>query len=110
MQARWIVLSDPYRHESALSASGHSSSTHNTYQAVQPSEGFLARLDPGTRLDGLSKPGLVAKRESLDYFITSSIGSEGLVYFRGGNGRCGWASTLRQAGSGRRPKHVSALP
>jgi hypothetical protein len=26
--------------------------------------------------------------------VISSIGSNGLVYFRGGNGQCGWPSSL----------------
>ena len=34
--------------------------------------------------------------ESLDCFIVSSIGANGLVYFKGGNGACGWPSSLRR--------------
>lgn len=33
--------------------------------------------------------------EILDYCVVSSIGANGLVYFKGGNGNCGWPSTLR---------------
>lgn len=29
-----------------------------------------------------------------DRFIVSSVGANGLVYFKGGNGRCGWPSQL----------------
>jgi hypothetical protein len=32
--------------------------------------------------------------EALDYVMVSSIGADGLVYFRGGNGQCGWPSSL----------------
>jgi hypothetical protein len=32
--------------------------------------------------------------ETLDYMVISSIGADGLVYFRGGNGQCGWPSSL----------------
>lgn len=32
-------------------------------------------------------------------FIVSSIGASGLVYFKGGNGRCAWPSALSLAGS-----------
>jgi hypothetical protein len=35
--------------------------------------------------------------ESLDYEVVASIGSNGLVYFRGGNGKCGWPSSLERA-------------
>jgi hypothetical protein len=35
--------------------------------------------------------------ESLDYRIVSSVGSNGLVYFKGGNGQCGWPANLRRA-------------
>ena len=34
--------------------------------------------------------------ESLDYFVVSSIGTSGLVYFKGGNGACGWPFSLRR--------------
>jgi hypothetical protein len=33
----------------------------------------------------------------LEYFIVSSIGADGLVYFRGGNGKCAWPTSLRRA-------------
>ena len=32
-------------------------------------------------------------------FTVSSIGRDGLVYFRGGNGKCGWPSSLTRATS-----------
>lgn len=32
--------------------------------------------------------------ETLDYAVVSSIGGNGLVYFRGGNGKCGWPSSI----------------
>lgn len=32
-----------------------------------------------------------------EVFMVSSIGTNGLVYFRGGNGKCGWPSSLRRA-------------
>lgn len=35
--------------------------------------------------------------ETLDYAVVSSIGADGMVYFRGGNGRCGWPSSLTRA-------------
>jgi hypothetical protein len=35
--------------------------------------------------------------ETLDYAVVSSIGANGLVYFRGGNGHCGWPSSLTRA-------------
>jgi hypothetical protein len=35
--------------------------------------------------------------ETLDYAIVSSIGANGMVYFRGGNGKCGWPSSLARA-------------
>jgi len=33
----------------------------------------------------------------LDHFVVSSIGSAGLVYFKGGNGKCAWPSRLSHA-------------
>jgi hypothetical protein len=39
----------------------------------------------------------VRPHESLEYSIVSSIGANGLVYFKGGNGKCGWPSTLTRA-------------
>ncbi len=35
--------------------------------------------------------------ETLDYAVVSSIGADGMVYFRGGNGKCGWPSSLTRA-------------
>jgi hypothetical protein len=35
--------------------------------------------------------------ETLDYAVVSSIGANGMVYFRGGNGGCGWPSSLTRA-------------
>ena len=35
--------------------------------------------------------------ETLDYAIVSSVGADGIVYFRGGNGRWGWPSSLTRA-------------
>ena len=32
--------------------------------------------------------------EWVDEFTVSSIGANGLVYFKGGNGKCGWPTTL----------------
>src|SRR5690348_13751331 len=32
--------------------------------------------------------------ETLDYAVVSSIGANGMVYFRGGNGKCAWPSSL----------------
>jgi hypothetical protein len=39
----------------------------------------------------------IAPHETLEYFRVSSIGADGLVYFKGGNGKCGWPSSLRLA-------------
>ena len=33
--------------------------------------------------------------EFLDHCVVSSIGTNGLVYFKGGNGKCGWPSSLQ---------------
>jgi hypothetical protein len=38
--------------------------------------------------------------ETLDYAVVSSIGADGLVYFRGGNGKCGWPSSLTRVPAG----------
>ena len=35
--------------------------------------------------------------ETLDYAVVSSIGADGMVYFRGGNGKCGRPSSLTRA-------------
>jgi hypothetical protein len=32
-----------------------------------------------------------------DQHVVSSIGVDGLVYFKGGNGKCGWPSSLRRS-------------
>ncbi len=34
--------------------------------------------------------------ETEELYVVSSIGPAGLVYFKGGNGKCGWASSLEQ--------------
>jgi hypothetical protein len=38
--------------------------------------------------------------EMLAYAVVSSIGANGLVYFRGGNGQCGWPSSLMRPPAG----------
>jgi hypothetical protein len=40
--------------------------------------------------------------ETLYYVMVSSIGADGLVYFRGGNGKCGWPSSLTRPPAGSR--------
>jgi hypothetical protein len=35
--------------------------------------------------------------ETLDYAVVSSIGADGVVHFRGGNGKRGWPSSLTRA-------------
>ena len=35
--------------------------------------------------------------ETLDCAVVSSIRADGMVYFRGGNGRCGWPTSLTRA-------------
>lgn len=42
-------------------------------------------------------PGDGRLHETLDYAVVSSIGANGMVYFRGGNGKCGWPSSLTRA-------------
>jgi hypothetical protein len=39
----------------------------------------------------------IAPHEMFAYHRVSSIGADGLVYFKGGNGKCGWPSSLRLA-------------
>ena len=49
---------------------------HRQHEYADPSTGEVTSLDRS--------------------FTVSSIGSNGLVYFRGGNGQCGWPSNLRR--------------
>lgn len=49
---------------------------HHEHQYVDPSTGEVTDLGGSVTV--------------------SSIGSNGLVYFRGGNGRCGWPTNLRR--------------
>ncbi len=55
----------------------------------------LLKLEPGTlvAMDYKSPQG---DDPFTRFFIISSINKEGLVYFKGGNGQCSWASKLRQ--------------
>lgn len=48
--------------------------------------------------------------ESRDYFIVSTIGAGGLVYFKGGNGRCGWPSSLERATEADSPSDFPQFP
>jgi hypothetical protein len=50
-----------------------------------------------------SHPDDIAVHEALEFYYVSSIGADGLVYFKGGNGKCGWPSTLRLAEQGESP-------
>jgi hypothetical protein len=64
--------------------------------------GYLRQLAP-VRGDAVIKRSLWRNpedrrlHETLDYAVVSSIGANGLVYFRGGNGTCGWPSLLTRA-------------
>jgi hypothetical protein len=40
----------------------------------------------------------IPPHETLEFHYVSSIGADGLVYFKGGNGKCGWPSSLHLAG------------
>ncbi len=57
----------------------------------------LARGDAVIKRTRLRSAGDERKSEMLDYAVVSSIGATGMVYFRGGNGRCGWPSSLTRA-------------
>jgi hypothetical protein len=41
--------------------------------------------------------------------VVSSLGDDGLVYFRGGNGQCGWPSALRLVARADTPEAQTAL-
>jgi len=41
--------------------------------------------------------------------VVSSLGDDGLVYFRGGNGQCGWPSALRLVARADTPEAQAAL-
>ena len=45
----------------------------------------------------------ITPHETLQLYHVSSIGADGLVYFKGGNGKCGWPSSLRLAGPNEDP-------
>lgn len=57
----------------------------------------LKRGDAIIRLKRWVDPATGELHESREQFRVSSIGPAGLVYFLGGNGQCGWASSLERA-------------
>lgn len=57
----------------------------------------LARGDAVIKRTVWRHPETGLPHESMDYCVVSSIGVSGLVYFRGGNGKCGWPSVLSLA-------------
>lgn len=63
----------------------------------------LARDDPVIKRTRWRHPETKRLCETLDYAIVSSIGANGMVYFRGGNGKCGWPSSLARAATRIRP-------
>lgn len=57
----------------------------------------LVRDDPVIKRTRWRHPETGRLYETLDYAVVSSIGADSMVYFRGGNGKCGWPSSLTRA-------------